>query len=662
MIVPLDWLAEYVDLPETKDLTDRLTMIGHMLDKIKRIGTDTVIDLELRGNRSDMFGLIGVAREVSAAFDRKLKLPPIFPLPGVDPKSPHLEVNASAGKLVHRYTALRLKVRVGPSPGWLIKKLASWEIPSINNVVDITNFVMIETGQPLHSFDFHRISGGKLILRRGQENEEFNTIQQGLTVRLSPEDLVISDNEQAQALTMIGGRFSRVTENTSEILLESAVYDQANSRHSSHRLKIYTHSSVRHEKLLDPGQVRFALERALYLLKDLADAEILSRVSEYYPHPEKPKNLVFDLSQISGLGGIEIKLEKVTDILNRLEFKIGPHKAGKLNISIPTIRTDIVGSADVVEEVLRIHGYDKIPSVPLSGETPALSTYPSYSIQEKVRDLFSSMGVNEIISFPMLHRESLPQYSLHGYYPRHVELENSIDPQINVLRPTLLPNLVESAVKNLHARQPRVALFEIGKTFFNTGNIYRESLAAGLVISGMDLPPAWNTDPKPMDYFYIKGLIEKLFFGLGLTVIFLPESGHPSLRLAHCAVIMHARTRIGVIGQVEPVLTDNFPVYYADLDLELILSLPTINPNPYRIISKFQPIIEDINFDNVVNYSSLENKISSLSPLIQKIEAVDKYQHRLTLRLTFHSDQIQLSSADIRPIRSKLEKLRNKSD
>ena len=448
MNVPLSWLADYVTLPKsTKELTDKLTMVGHLLDKITKKGNVTVIDLELRGNRSDMFGLIGVARDISAILNSPLKLPEVANLPKKDSQHPLVIVEKSAQALVKRYEVLRLKVKICPSPKWLIERLRLYGIPSINNVVDVTNYVMVETGIPLHAFDYHKINSGKLILRMAKKGEKFQTIQQGLTVQLTDQDLVVGD-----ALTMIGGMASKVTEVTTEILLEAAVYHPGSCRRSARRLKIFTEASMRLEKYLDPEAVEFALARAVYLIK----GEVVGQVSDYYPKPVKPKTIKFDAGEIFRLSGVEVG--NWQKILESLEFRVDEDI-----VTVPSFRTDVEGSADLVEEVVRIYGYDKIPESPLSGQTPAPMTYPTYAFSEKLRNILTSLGLHEVITLTMVDQGE-------------IALVNPPDPDLKWLRSNIYPSLVK------YCQRRKVNIFEIGNTFTGTAAKYHEHMCLAVAV------------------------------------------------------------------------------------------------------------------------------------------------------------------------------------
>src|SRR3989344_5706187 len=569
MNVPLNWLSEYVDLPkDVKVLTDKLTMIGHLLDKTKKVDGETVIDLELRGNRADMFGLIGVARDIATAFGKNLKLPPTTPLPKTDPKSPLILAEKSATSLVKRYIAVKLSVKVGPSPKWLADRLTVYGIPSLNNVVDITNYVMVETSHPMHAFDYDKLKGHKLILRRAKSGEKFDTIQQGTTLSLTTEDLAIADQTSVQCLNIIGGFDSRVTDLTKSVILETAVYDSASTRRTARRHKVFTEGGSRHEKLQDPDELPFTLARAAYLLKELASAKIESGVSDYYPNSVSPKIISFNFSEVSRLTGCQVSDSEIKSILENLEFKVVQNK-----VTVPTFRTDVEASADLVEEVIRIHGYDKIPSTPLSGQIPEPATYSSYAIQETVRNYLNSLGLDEVITLSMVPNS----WSSNG-----IKLVNPPDTDAATLRSSLHPSLASYAKKLLDYNQPYAAVFEIGKTFHSRKNLFTETLSLGIAIGGQTEIKHWKTSPRPVEFSDLKGIVDAFPKPLG-------------------------------VSQINVEYDSQDGVLWAEINVdELLKEIPPYTNN-YSVVSKFTPIIEDINATLTTKFDTLINQIKKVS-------------------------------------------------
>jgi phenylalanyl-tRNA synthetase beta chain len=613
MNVPLSWLAEYVALPDDiQKLTDRLTMIGHMLDKIFIVDTETVIDLELRGNRADLFGLIGIARDISAACNVPLKLPDIATLPKTQNNSTLITVEAF--DLVHRFSAITAKVRVQPSPDWMIKKLAAYGMASINNVVDITNFVMVETGIPLHAFDKRTLAGERLIIRRGRKNEHMRTFM-GENIILGPEDIVLADEKQAQATTIIGSKSSGVTEKTTEILLEAAIYDHANVRRTSRRLGVRTEAGNRLEKHLDPNAVEFALSRAMYLLEQLACASVTSKTANYYPNVRKSIPITLPVSETHRLGGIFVSGKEQKEILERLGC-IVQENADSLAVCVPTFRTDIAEKADLVEEILRIVGYENIPSRMLAGELPPEQTLPRIKQEKRIKDILVNLQLSEVITSTFVPTMSSSST---------IHIQNAPDPKIATLRPSLIPNLLEYAKRLLYERAERILIFEIGNVFFRQKKTYTEERRLGILISGSIDTKSYGRTPRPLGYFDLKGILEALSDQLGIAIPI----------------------------KIETIDTN---IFATEVSLE---TLPRASVNPsqlYHIAPPYPPVIEDVSFlvDNKTKTGDMLHAISSFDPIISDVKLLDAYQNKRTFRIIYQDPKKNLSTEDVRPVREKL--------
>lgn len=662
MIIPLSWLADYVPLPESVGkLTDRLTMIGHMLDKRYEVDGETVIDLELRGNRSDMFGLIGVARDVAAAFDSSLALPSVAPLPAIAPDSSLVTVQAP--DLVVRFLAFELRVTVGPSPEWLVKRLAFYGMPSINNVVDITNYCMLETGEPMHAYDRAKLAGQRLILRRAEPGETMTTLL-GSQAIFSAEDLVICDERGPQATSLIGGQASAITGETQEILLEAAVYNHANVRRSARRLNIRTEAGTRHEKLLDPNQVPFALERALYLLQELANARPIGPCCDFYPSPVEPKRITTALADIPRLTGIDVPTQESLNILARLgcEARIIDNA---LDVLVPTLRTDIEQSADIVEEIIRIYGYEKIPIRSLSGAVPEQMTSPMVLLEESVRDLLVTMQCNEVITSALIRNNAVNLYQQVGTFPPSILLENAPDSDQATLRPSLLPNLVDYARRGISFRQRRITYFEIGKIYAQRAQgDYDEQPMVGLIVTGETDTLSWNRRPRPLTVYDLKGIVEGLCQGLGIHYRVEATASHPALDPAiQGAFHTPEGEGIGWFGQLHPsiirALNMAQPLFVAELSLQTILQAPKTLPQPYTIAPRYPPVIEDLAFvvPDDFQVGPFMEALQKVSPLIARLSLLDVFDSSRTIRVNYADPNRTLSVDDVRPIREQLIQL-----
>lgn len=672
MNVPLSWLSEYVKLPKSeKVLTDKLTMIGHLLDKRKVVDDQVVIDLELRGNRADMFGLIGVARDISVAFNTPLKLPKIAILPKTDANSPLLIGDKSIETLVKRYMAIKLDVKIGPSPKWLTNRLKAYGVEPVNNVVDVTNYVMLETSHPMHAFDFDKLSGGKLHLRLAKPKEEFETIQQSTTLSLTKEDIVISDAEEAQCITCIGGQKSKVTDTTKCIILETAVYDPGSCRRTARLHKITTEGGSRHEKHQDPVELSFTLARAVELLSQIANGKVTSAVSDYYPRQIKPLILDFNPSELTRLVGQKIPTEKINSILKSLEFTVTTKK-NTWSVKVPSFRTDIQQEADIVEEVIRIWGYEKIPMKTLSGQLPESATPVHLLLEEEIRDHLMYMQLNEVITSPLIANDRVELFQTNGktFPGKPVRLLNAPDPENATLRPSLLPNLVDYARRSLGFRQERIAFFEIGKTFTQL-NSYKENRSLGLIIGGSVDTKSWNKHPRRITIYDLIGVLEGLMTALGIDSQSLPiditsKMGHPSLDQAmegKLLVDQKAKTICGQFGKLDESITRELgisvPLFVAELWLDSISKSKRALPQPYVIAPAYPPYIEDLAFvvTDQTQVGELMAKLKAVDPKISVVTLLDNFKNTRTLRIVYELRDRSLSADEIRPVREKLIKL-----
>jgi phenylalanyl-tRNA synthetase beta chain len=659
MNVPLHWLSEYVTLPKSEsELTDKLTMVGHMLDKRKEVNGEVVIDLELRGNRADMFGMIGVARDVATIFNTPLTMPKAAVLPKTDPKMPLIKADKSIAGLVKRYIAVSLDVIVKPSPKWLADRLLAYGIDPINNVVDVTNYVMVETSHPMHAFDADKLSGSALHLRLAKSGEKFETIQQGTTLKLHKEDIAICDEKSVQCLTCIGGAHTKVTDNTKRIILETAVYDAANCRRTDRRHKVATEGGGRHEKHQDPHELPYALARAIDILKEIAEGQVTSGVSDYYPHPIKPLVVDFRPETVTRLVGVTISEKEIITILESLDFKVTPSKS-HLRVIVPSFRTDIKEEADIVEEVVRIWGYEKIPTETLSGELPKVGTPAHVIFEHHVREILKNLQLNEVITSTLIPNDIVPTYEKNGSFAPVVKLINAPDPNTATLRPSLLPNLVAYAKRGFAFRQERIAFFELGKVYAQPKTKKYEEYATLGIVMGGTTSSSWSTKAQPLTFFDLKGVIIAVGEAIGVSLAIEPGNAHPSLA-DPVAIIRAGKKIVGHIGTLHPSVRQlvglNTTLYCAEITLNSLMEAKSQSPQPYVIAPTYPPIVEDLSVTVLptTQLGALIDGLSNADPLIQSVILLDTYENKRMLRITYADPTRTLTGEDVAPIRKKL--------
>ncbi len=615
MKVPLSWLKEYVDIDvEPAELMRRLTAVGHMQDgPAKSIAGDQVYDLEVRQNRSDCLSLIGVAREVAAVLETTIidPLQKSAPLPSISGGT-KLEVHDDS--LCYRFNTLTLTgLTVGPSPDWMQKRLEAYGMKAINNIVDVTNYVMIEQGQPLHAFDLEKLASPEFHIRQAKAGEHL-VVLGGKDVSLTSEDLIIADNTGPVALAgVIGGEKTSVSSTTTTIVLEAATYNQATVRRSALRHTLRTEASTRLEKFLHPFMTEVALRRAAELITQLAGGKVVDR-SETYPRPLAEKQLKLRLSAIHRLGGIELSTEEAQSLLAK-EMIVSELEDKSLNVTIPFWRTDIEQEADLVEEVLRLYGYDRIEEALPSGVVPKDIQSRAHTLEEQLRDLFAACGYDEQITEPLVNEK-------HSRL-EPVRLQNSLSSEKVMLRTSLVPQLLLGASNRRRYRQTDIRLFEVGKVYFQEGDDSREKKVVSALITG---PQA--------SYLALKGVAEVVLERLGI------------------------RWEPGMV-QIEPIDTNTFVL---TLETEALLKAPKYLSR--RILtSPPQLILEDwsLSVPQELAVGEVLTFTRAASPLVRRVtlgeepRALEPGRKSLFVKVAYHDPTRTLSTTDTDPVRENIQ-------
>lgn len=610
-------------------------MAGHMLDKIEQSGHEVVIDLELRGNRADCYSIIGIAKEVSALFNTPVIYPPFYPPLKQVPQLSECRLEIKT-PLVNRVMATAIKnVRVGPTPPLLKKRLEAYGVPSLNNIVDATNYVMLETGEPMHAFDLDQVAP-TLTIRLAKNKEKMATFL-GTIIALTKDDLVWAKGSVLVSIGgAIGGKIHSINEKTKNILIEAANYDRANIRRTIYRHNLMTDAGIRHEKDLDPNMVPEAIYRFLELVKEYNWGKIETSVFDYYPKPKKPLTIFLDYENLLSLGGMTISPVKVKKILQGLNCQIQKETTKGIFVVCPTYRTDLVLPADLVEEVIRIEGYDKIPPKTLSLEVPPVTTPISVDQENKIRLALQSLGFDELINMPFV-KESL---NISGYRP--VEIANPPSEDFKQMRLTMSTALLASGRKAFSERKTEVRFFEIGKIYYRIGSRLsykrlREKRKLGIIFG--------TRTSLPFSSF--KGYLDTLFSALGIENLNYHEQ-QGDFSLASSFKITIGKKSIGAGGKTP----EGF--HFAEVDLDSLLGRG--RPPKAKLWPKYPPFIEDISLviPAKTNLGPLITTIKSVSPLIGNIELIDSYQNTRTFRLTYQSDKKSLSDEEVKPIREKI--------
>lgn len=462
MKFPLSWISEYVKLEVSPEkLATDLQFSGTKVESIKKVEDEVIFDFEITPNRADCYGVIGIAREIAAIYGKELILPPVFSETQVSSNTKEIDLKISETKLCPAYSlGIVESVKVDPSPNWIVKRLEKSGLRSLNNVVDITNYVMLETGQPMHAFDLDKISGN-MNLRSSHEGETLQTID-GKERKLPKGSIIIEDNEKIIDLAgLMGGKTSQVDENTKNLILHVPIYDPVTIRKTSQFLGLRTEASGRFEKKLDPAGHRFAFERAAKLLKNLADAKSILKIKSA-GYPPKRRKVDLPVSLINRILGLDLKISEIKEILERLGFSLKLSDDKKIfEVEIPTFRTDINEPIDFTEEIGRIYGYNKFPKTLQVYKLPGRHGL-DLDFEIKIKQILSGIGLSEVIGNPLTSYSTLENLGLRS--EKYLKVSNRIVSDYEYLRPTLFTSLLEAVSRN-SKNFNHYRLFEVGRVF-----------------------------------------------------------------------------------------------------------------------------------------------------------------------------------------------------
>jgi len=546
---------------------------------------DVVFELGLTPNRPDCLSVVGVAREVAAMCGNPLRLPDVQLIESGERADRKSSVRIDDADLCPRYAARLIEgVKIGPSPDWLAARVEAVGMRSINNVVDVTNFVMMELGHPLHAFDFNRLREGRIVVRRADDGENFTTLD-GQARQLQADDLVICDGVGPVALAgIMGGQNSEVQPDTTEILLESAYFNPTTIRRTSKKLGLHTESSHRFERGADVDMVPLALDRATALIAELAGGTIAGGVLDAYPVTLTRRVVALSVERCGRLLGVDVGKAGISDVLGSIGLKTFPAEGDSdlLQVEIPNFRPDIEREVDLIEEVARLVGYDKIP-VTMPTIRLECQRLPRHLVMEKtVRDLLVGEGFAEVVNYSFVSEKSLDRIRLAENDPRRssVKVLNPLSEDQAVMRTTLVPGLLETAAGNLAYRNEDLALFELRPVFtpVQEEELPRETLRLTAMMCGRRDPEGWAQVSDDCDFYDLKGCVEHLLETLRISDVRWQAEGsdcfyHPG----KSASIYKGDSLLGSLGELHPGLAQEFDlsrrVVLCDLALETIFEL-----------------------------------------------------------------------------------------
>ncbi|CAA9586235.1 MAG: Phenylalanyl-tRNA synthetase beta chain [uncultured Thermomicrobiales bacterium] len=646
---------------------------------------ETIVEFEITPNLVHAFSVLGIAREAAALTAEPLRTPPAVDL-GAAPRVGETLARVEAPDLCPRCTATIIEgVTVGPSPGWLTRRLAAAGLRSINNVVDVTNYVMLEWGQPLHAYDRDRLAGGGIVVRRATPGEALETLD-GQRRVLDPEMLVIADAARAVGVAgVMGGLHSEVEAQTRTILLEAATFAMGSVRRTSRALRLRSDASARFERGLDPNLALDAAGRAAQLILDLCPGSRVTAVADVYPDPVEPAALALPFGEIERLLGVRYETAVVLDVLSRLGFAPeidGDGPNATLRVRVPTYRHDVTLAADVVEEVARVVGYDTLPETLPTGGTAPVRRDPVYRLQREVRRLLVAGGGWEAVTYVAAAEEELarvaPEAGTVGFLhalptERALRLRNPIQSERGVLRPTLLPALLAAASEN-RKHEAGVRLFELARVYLPRGadELPREANLAGIVLAGRRDAVGRFADDAALDFFDLKGMVEAVVVGLGVLGATFERAEHAALHPGRAAALCLSGERVGLLGELRPDRAAAFGleddrVCVAELDLDALLPAAAAGIREVRV-PRFLPVEQD--FAVVVAEEAAAGEVeqallTGAGALATRIALFDVYRgpqvgegrKSLAYRVTFTAPDRALTDAELGKARGRIGKV-----
>ncbi len=658
MKISYNWLKEWVDLSiSTQELADKLTMAGLEIEDALPLDDDVILDLSITPNRGDCLGMLGIAREVAQLTGSSLKLSKFELKEAASETKKCVKVKLDDSKACPRYTARVIKnVSIGPSPGWLVKRLAALGIRSVNNVVDVTNYVLLERGHPLHAFDLDRISDSTIIVRSAANKEKFTTLD-GIERTLSQDMLLIADTQKAVALAgVMGGANTEVTPYTRNVLLECAYFNPSIIRRTSRRLGLSTDSSYRFERGVDPLGLPRAIDRAAWLIKELAGGDIMRGMIDEYPQPIKPATVNLRPARVNRILGTNLDPRQITGIIERLGLTIRKRQNEELKLEIPSYRSDITREIDVIEEIARIYGYQNIPQTAPKSCVANNPVNELYELENKARNILVGCGFWEAINFSFTNEKIC--YKLH-MKNRGLKLKNPLNQEQQLLRTSLIPSLLENVSTNIKRQQVDVCIFELSTVYEKAvaGESAVEKRLISGAMTGKRQTPFWGERPAEIDYYDVKGTVEALLTGFGIE-----GARFSPIELSFLQPgVQVAEERVGVLGRLAEgiglKLDLEQAVYVFELDfMSMLEHVP--GKKAFEPLCRYPAVMRDIALviSEDITAREVEDVIrDSRQPHLRWVKLFDVYRgapldkgyKSLAFSLSYQSDEKTLTEEEI---------------
>jgi phenylalanyl-tRNA synthetase beta chain len=590
---------------------------------------DVIFELEITPNRPDCLSHIGIAREVAAYYGRKVKYPNSDVAEVIESTGNSIKVTIEDKERCKRYSARIIKnVKVEESPKWLKKRLRSIGLRPINNIVDITNFVMFEYNHPLHAFDLNKIKGNEIKVRKAHLGETLITLD-GKERILNNEELVVADSENALAIAgIMGGESSMVTEATKDILLEVAYFSPDNIRRTSKNIGLSSDSSYRFERGVDIEDAVEVLDRAAHLIALISNGEILDGIVDEYVEKFKRVEIPLNIDKLRSFMGKEIEYSEVGRILANLGLEIRTLTQEMLVVTPPSYRSDLTRPEDLYEEVIRIYGFENIEAVMPIEDITAGEKDKVTALTDRAKETLYKIGLQEVINYSFISKKAIELLKISE---KTVEILNPISDDMAIMRPTLMYSLLGNIRDNLNRNQNNLKFYEVSKTFRAGEDLPIEELKIGIALAGKEGKNLWNPKPKVYDFYSLKGYVEKFLELMGVNKYQLERSEDRNLHPGRSADIKIGKYVIGSFGEIHPELAekmgiDKERVYFGEINLSL-LSQYMGKTVKYEKIIKYPEVTRDlaIVLNEDILIGNMINDINKISNLIESVELFDIY-------------------------------------
>jgi len=650
MKISIEWLREYLDLPESPEqLRLSLTMAGHVVESIADIDGVPVLELEITANRPDCLSYLGVARELAALYGRKVRAPGTAKALQAREERAAYHIEIRDRDLCPRYVGLVLDgIRIGPSPDWMQRRLTASGMRPVNNIVDITNYVLLECGHPLHAFDFDKLHEGRIVVGRARQGQRMETLD-GVERELDGEMLLINDGAGPVAIAgVMGGRDSEISDTTTRVLLECAYFRPASIRRTAKKLGLSTEASYRFERGADWNGTLAAIARTCYWIRQLAGGRIAGSLQDVYPEAIAPVQIDLRRDRAEALLGVGLAPEFIESTLKSLQFK--PVRKGKdqWRVQCPTFRADVELEADLIEEIARFYGYQRIPSTIPACKSAGQSA-PVHSLEQAARHALRGLGFSEIMSLSFASLQDQQRFPTPEGQP--LEIRNPLTEETQFLRTSLVPGLVKTVKGNFNHDQNSVRLFEIAKVFRRGADgAVAERNTLAMAGSGGGIGQNWLDPGAEYDFYRLKGAIRALLAALRCAPAEIVPAAPPSwLNEAFSAALMVDGKCLGILGGLHPSLIEEYKLkqalYVAEIDFQGLCP-HLFSPIQFKPLARFPGVERDLSItvSREVSYGALRQAILGLGIReLSSLELTDVYEGNqipagrvgMTLRFTF---------------------------